>query len=90
MVNDKVQASIRVCELLENLKSSWKMWEEHQEFYIHQLLPQLQNDMTRCVIDAERRILQELKRVASAEEWENMPYILMRLPEQRRRAWRIV
>lgn len=88
-MSELVHASIRVCEALTALRNEWNKYEEWSSshtYYSKVLLPQLQSDLTQCRNTLEKSILLELKLIATAEEWANLPIIMADLDGQKQRA----
>lgn len=77
-----IQASLQVCELLNELRKCWGEWEKQQSYYCNELLPQLQANLSDCNNRNERRLLNELKRTTTATEWTNLPIIMADLNQQ--------
>jgi len=60
--------------LLQNLIDSWSCWEDHEDFYLNQLLPQLKEDPSKGTAD-EEKLINEIKSIVSEEDWINLSKI---------------
>jgi DNA helicase-4 len=69
-----VQASLEVTQLLEKLFKDWAAWDQNRSYYLHTLLPELKAHPDRGTTQ-EKATLRELKRVATAEEWDQLEAI---------------
>lgn len=65
----------KVDDLLGKLISHWCDWEQHEEFYLETLAPQLTKE-TEVGDETERQILNALKEILSAETWHKLPVLL--------------
>jgi len=72
-------------DLLEQLLSGWSFWEEHESYYLEELLPKLK-DNPETGSETEKNIITNIKSVSLKEEWDNLEKIAKSLCENKKKS----
>ena len=78
-----ITPSLKLIELLEKLTRDWNDWGRYRDYYINELLPSLKNLHGNNASVDERRIMSQIQKIASPEEWENLGMIVAGLDKFR-------
>jgi len=83
-MSSTIQVSIEITQLLEKLFKCWEAWDQNRSYYIHTLLPDLMVHPNNGT-SQEKAILREIKKTATAEEWQNLEEIADNLHDHQQR-----
>lgn len=75
-------ASGNTLRLLEKLFGIWCNWENLEDYYLYELLPQLKRDLKEAQ-DNEKLLMKEIEKKASLPEWERLEWIAQNLEIQK-------
>ena len=63
--------------LLDKLIAIWTEWDSNQDYYLKELAPSIvRKDASVALTQREARIVNELRRLLSDEEWEQLPNLI--------------
>ena len=73
----EVQRRLQLYAYLENLLEGWSCWEKYRDFYLDQLLPELQASPKEGTEreEKEKELLNATRSIATPEEWRRLPQL---------------
>jgi DNA helicase-4 len=79
---------LKLYELLEELLYGWylgtKYWDNYEDYYLNQLIPELQSGEASN-IKTESDLIEKIRSVATEDEWAALPRLARRLVENAKR-----
>ena len=71
-----INLNSKIAQLLEQLVNRWSFWDEYEEYYLEELVPELIANLADWPDRWERELFHEIRKVLAPEDWRNLPELI--------------
>ena len=71
-----INLNSKIAQFLEQLVNRWSFWEEYEEYYLEELVPELMVNLADWPDRWERELFHEIRKVLAPEDWRNLPELI--------------